>query len=186
MSITAEPRKLCCPVEGSALVRHTHGKLAIDACPQCRGLWFSGSVIDRLRDHPGFTALRDGISTPSGAHRVEDRRCPACPASRLSSVRVRGVELDRCGECGGVWFDPGELELIRQRSQAASDHLESTHRGQRTVARRLDSAAESILRWDLAGDLVVLVGEVGAAAAGAAVGVAKGLLEAVVGLTDWS
>ena len=29
-----------------------------------------------------------------------------------STARGKDLELDRCGECGGLWFDAGELELL--------------------------------------------------------------------------
>ena len=35
--------------------------------------------------------------------------CPICRAI-MTGFRERGVDLDRCTGCGGVWFDPGELE----------------------------------------------------------------------------
>ena len=34
--------------------------------------------------------------------------CPRC-GGRMQPFRERGVDLDRCGACGGVWFDPGEI-----------------------------------------------------------------------------
>ncbi|MDP1830136.1 MAG: zf-TFIIB domain-containing protein [Archangium sp.] len=43
------------------------------------------------------------------------RTCPThrTPMQRLISSTPAGreLELDRCGECGGLWFDAGELEL---------------------------------------------------------------------------
>jgi hypothetical protein len=36
-------------------------------------------------------------------------KCPKC-GSELSHFAMSGVELDRCTKCGGIWFDPGELD----------------------------------------------------------------------------
>ena len=38
-------------------------------------------------------------------------RCPKC-AAPLVAVPYRGIELDRCSRCQGVWLDFGELEQI--------------------------------------------------------------------------
>lgn len=38
-------------------------------------------------------------------------RCPKC-AGELLSIRYRGVELDKCARCQGVWLDFGELEQV--------------------------------------------------------------------------
>lgn len=37
--------------------------------------------------------------------------CPVCKNSMLVIERDR-IELDHCTECGGIWFDSGELELL--------------------------------------------------------------------------
>lgn len=38
-------------------------------------------------------------------------RCPKCGAP-LVEVHYKGVEIDKCSRCEGVWLDVGELERI--------------------------------------------------------------------------
>ena len=38
-------------------------------------------------------------------------RCPVCKIDMIV-VEYRGIELDHCLECRGVWFDAGELDLL--------------------------------------------------------------------------
>jgi phage FluMu protein Com len=38
-------------------------------------------------------------------------RCPKCGAL-LVAVHYRGVELDKCSRCQGVWLDCGELDQV--------------------------------------------------------------------------
>jgi Zn-finger nucleic acid-binding protein len=38
-------------------------------------------------------------------------RCPACK-NMMIVIEHNHIELDHCVECGGVWFDAGELELL--------------------------------------------------------------------------
>lgn len=44
-------------------------------------------------------------------------KCPHCDVSLLMSER-KGVEIDYCPECRGVWLDRGELDKIVERSTA--------------------------------------------------------------------
>lgn len=41
-------------------------------------------------------------------------RCPK-DGMELAEFEFRGIKLDRCGQCGGVWFDPGEMEEMLSR-----------------------------------------------------------------------
>lgn len=38
-------------------------------------------------------------------------RCPRC-GTGLHHRELKGVTLDECSKCGGVWLDKGELEAI--------------------------------------------------------------------------
>jgi len=42
---------------------------------------------------------------------VARERCPKCGAP-LVAVPYRGIELDKCSRCQGVWLDFGELEQV--------------------------------------------------------------------------
>ena len=40
-------------------------------------------------------------------------KCPK-DGSDLKEVEMGNVHVDVCSECGGMWLDAGELELLRQ------------------------------------------------------------------------
>ena len=42
-------------------------------------------------------------------------RCPKCAAG-LVTMTFRGVELDKCSACGGLWFDTGELDRVLEEA----------------------------------------------------------------------
>ncbi len=42
-------------------------------------------------------------------------RCPKC-GMELVEVEYRGVKIDRCTSCAGVWLDAGELEQVAEAS----------------------------------------------------------------------
>lgn len=39
--------------------------------------------------------------------------CPKC-SGNLETVIYRGIEVDRCEQCHGIWFDPQEAERLRK------------------------------------------------------------------------
>jgi hypothetical protein len=41
--------------------------------------------------------------------------CPKCPG-KLESYKFMEFVLDRCGSCGGIWLDKGELEGILRKA----------------------------------------------------------------------
>ena len=54
----------------------------------------------------------------------EDRvNCPKCRKEPLRREEHDGVEVDRCQQCKGLWFDAGELESIK--GMAAAVELDS-------------------------------------------------------------
>lgn len=44
-------------------------------------------------------------------------KCPKCGAD-LEVEDYHGVEIDRCKECDGIWFDAGEAELLIDKETA--------------------------------------------------------------------
>jgi Zn-finger nucleic acid-binding protein len=42
--------------------------------------------------------------------------CPVCKDTRLTISERKGVEIDFCPDCRGVWLDRGELDKIIDRS----------------------------------------------------------------------
>jgi ribosomal protein L37AE/L43A len=43
-------------------------------------------------------------------------RCPKCGA-QLAEIEFHHIKIDKCEECGGMWFDKGELEMLQHVDQ---------------------------------------------------------------------
>ncbi len=43
-------------------------------------------------------------------------KCPACTDADLAISERRGIEVDYCPRCRGVWLDRGELDKILERA----------------------------------------------------------------------
>jgi hypothetical protein len=48
------------------------------------------------------------------AHKMH---CPKCGA-HLSEFEFQHVKMDKCADCGGVWLDQGELEMLTHTEES--------------------------------------------------------------------
>ena len=74
------------------------------------------------RHKPGRLAPRYTIgmgASGAGIFWSGAMRCPKC-RSDMETVELDGIEIDRCAECKGIWFDPGELDKLRSRRAAGA------------------------------------------------------------------
>ena len=46
-------------------------------------------------------------------------KCPKC-GSDMEEKELDNVMIDQCGECQGIYFDAGELDLILKREESKS------------------------------------------------------------------
>lgn len=50
-------------------------------------------------------------------------KCPACDHD-LTEMELGGVKVDAChGGCGGIWFDPFELQRVDEQREVPTEHL---------------------------------------------------------------
>jgi Zn-finger nucleic acid-binding protein len=73
------------------------------------------------------------------------RPCPKC-AIALETRTVKGVEIDRCNSCKGIWLDDGQLELLTQKKPGRLRKILAKIRGgkDRSTASAEPSARKSI------------------------------------------
>ena len=44
-------------------------------------------------------------------------RCPKC-GGQLEEIGFHHMKIDRCRDCGGVWLDKGEMEMLEHVDQS--------------------------------------------------------------------
>ena len=49
-------------------------------------------------------------------------RCPKCGMS-LIEIDYKGLKIDKCSECDGVWLDAGELQAVAKLERTGLDRL---------------------------------------------------------------
>lgn len=60
-----------------------------------------------------------GLSTSgTGLYFSGAMRCPKC-RSDMQQIIIDGIEVDRCSDCCGLWFDDGELSKLSNKEAAA-------------------------------------------------------------------
>ena len=50
--------------------------------------------------------------------------CPVCKNAMIT-LELGGVEIDHCTDCGGIWLDAGELELLLDDPAQAGQLIDS-------------------------------------------------------------
>ena len=114
-------------------------------CTRCRGLW----VEQSLYRHPAAREFSEERVDVRRARSGRDLKAGLCPHGHglLGRTRVGlepGFYLDRCGRCGGIWFDRGEWDRIaRARLLDSLPQLwtSSWQRRQRTAEARANHLA---------------------------------------------
>ena len=86
-------------------------------------------------------------------------KCPVCKDVTLLMSEKKGVEIDYCPECRGIWLDRGELEkLIEKEDNYNESHYERREKirnedynnGKHLRKRKKESFLEDI--FDIFGD----------------------------------
>jgi len=49
-------------------------------------------------------------------------RCPKCDME-LIEIDYKGIKVDKCSECEGIWLDAGELEAVSRLEKTGLDKL---------------------------------------------------------------
>ena len=135
-----------CPVCHIPLLQqNAHSQVALDVCPQCRGIWFDKGELQQTysaetlpQSLTGALAARRVSRTCSRCHArlpLLGDTCPSCGATALLTCpacqqtmrqrEIQNVVVDVCDACQGVWLDGGELqtlfeEFTRQRRDQVS------------------------------------------------------------------
>ena len=111
-----------CPRDKALLGEKTSGDAHLDVCGKCGGEFFdSGEMFKAF----GMTADPTYWDRPEtgGTVTQSELPCAQCSAFMLKQdVKYDGmhVEIDRCGKCGGIWLDKGEVDTIMKIGEKLS------------------------------------------------------------------
>lgn len=103
-----------CPRDGSTMDENHMGESILDVCGKCGGQFFDTGEMFGAFGMKADPSLWDRDET-AGAVREGKIKCPRCNKMMLmQDVKHESdkVEIDRCGHCGGIWLDKGEVDTI--------------------------------------------------------------------------
>jgi Zn-finger nucleic acid-binding protein len=120
-------KDLTCPRDKSLLHVKEVGEAHLDICQKCGGQFFdAGEMFAAF----GIKADPSYWDRPETGGNVKDSpiHCPNCETVFLAQdvkYQAYSVEIDRCGKCGGIWLDKGEVETIMKIGEAIHPVLEA-------------------------------------------------------------
>jgi Zn-finger nucleic acid-binding protein len=121
--------------EQSAVTAHGP-PVAVDICPQCRGLWLDAQKLAAVCPTVADLPSRKTEVLLVGHAGANIPVCPRCDAVPYEFALMDGMLVDFCPQCAGVWLDGDEYEesafepaappRAREQSpyRAAADRLE--------------------------------------------------------------
>jgi Zn-finger nucleic acid-binding protein len=75
--------------------------------------YFAREEAERLR----HLREKDSAERTARERRSHHLKCPKCGGD-LHAETFHGVQIDRCPDCHGMWFDAGEIDLILKEEDA--------------------------------------------------------------------
>lgn len=97
-----------CPRDRTKLVAEKHKDVTVDACPKCKGIFLDKNELKKLTGDADLNKyLRDMVGYDVDSQLL----CPSC-GGLMDLEAVRGVEVEVCLTCFGLWLDAGELEAL--------------------------------------------------------------------------
>jgi Zn-finger nucleic acid-binding protein len=94
--------------------RKSHG-FASHRCASCEGVWISGiSLSLYLRDKPVAPSHAElSALAAKSPPAVRPLRCPTCSKRSFRTFLTRGIEVDMCRHCAGMYLDADEIDSFR-------------------------------------------------------------------------
>lgn len=106
---------LCPECNDEMLILELDG-VEIDCCDECRGIWLDEGELELIieADKDSDLPVIKALTAPDAVKAKGRRKCPVCNKKMLLvDIPLNPVvEIDRCPNNHGLWFDKGELEQI--------------------------------------------------------------------------
>lgn len=96
----------------------------MDRCHSCDGVWLQKSELEAIQELPERDYSKDlqGVDVVALAYERARQStkpvasCPECEGSMYAEeyAYCSQILVDRCGTCGGIWLDSGELSALEK------------------------------------------------------------------------
>jgi len=109
-----------CPRDETNLTVERVEGVAAYLCEHCSGLWLEHSAVLALAANRGLEWPSTALITPAPGDEEINLSCPA-DHSAMVALSYKGIAIDICRRCSGIWLDGGELEQILGYGGESSD-----------------------------------------------------------------
>jgi len=122
---------MLCPRDRAVLSTERYeGEVLVDRCPSCDGVWLQRGELEAIEEslERDYSADLRGIDVVALAYERArqtvrpDISCPNCESALHPEeyAYCSQILVDRCGKCGGVWLDSGELKALERFFERAT------------------------------------------------------------------
>ena len=146
-----------CPQCQQPMVKKSRADVTIDACSQCRGLWFDSGEIDDLKDQLTPPELHwtdfDLWRHQAGFEvSLDPLHCPRCPDTALTTIADKQTEttVRFCPLCQGSWMTAEDFAGIVSALSSELDNLTAAdyfRESLKQATNLVKSKEESISDW---------------------------------------
>lgn len=84
--------------------------------------YFAKQELERRRQQESENQARMQEEERQRLKDLHFMHCPKC-GMKLAEIDYKGVKVDECSACRGIWLDAGELETVSQMEKGAVDKL---------------------------------------------------------------
>lgn len=97
-----------CPRDRTPLAAKSVKDVTLDECSKCHGIFLDKNELKKLTGDADLNKyLRDMVGYDVDSKLL----CPSC-GGLMDAEHVRGVEVEVCLTCFGLWLDQGELDAL--------------------------------------------------------------------------
>ena len=89
--------------------------------------YFAKQEIERRRKWAQEQSAKMAGEEKERVKQLHYMKCPKCGMD-LKEIEFQGVKVDQCANCGGVFFDAGEIDQIANKSEGVTGKLFSLFR----------------------------------------------------------
>lgn len=117
-----------CPKCVGKLKEKNVENVKVDVCWVCEGIWLDGKELEKVleADSKDFKLIdidREELDGKEVAELYKELdaiigKCPKCAEEIIleTTSYPRGISVDVCPKCKGIWLDGGEIKKLRDRT----------------------------------------------------------------------
>lgn len=84
--------------------------------------YFARMELEKLKELQHEKQKELAETEKESLKKVHFMKCPKC-GMELVEIDYKGIKVDECSECSGIWLDAGEFESVANLEKSALDKL---------------------------------------------------------------